>query len=61
MDGNEKTCIADSLVVCAQYVGADLLDKEKVVRDLTAEDGVELPLFVAINYCREQVCYSIVY
>jgi hypothetical protein len=56
MDGNEKTCIADSLVVCAQYAGKEIVDKEKIVRDLTSEDGGELPLFMAINYCGDQVC-----
>ena len=60
MDGTEKTCVADCIIVCAAYAGACVV-KSKVTAALYGDKKEELPLYTAIDYARAQVCQATVW
>ena len=59
VDGTDKTCMQDALVVGARWLGANV-SKQQVLKDLKTPDGGELPVGAAVLYAREQVRHSIV-
>ena len=58
IDGTQKTCLQDSLIVAARHSGIEV-SKSKVYEELEKESGAakdqELQVAVAVMYAREKV------
>jgi hypothetical protein len=58
IDGTQKTCLQDSLIVAARHAGIEV-SKSQVYKDLEEEageaNGQELQVAVAVMYAREKV------